>query len=165
MKKAMVGLSQVFLAAAAWACQAVDGDHIRAADLAAAMPAFAALDPSLEVGLTPLAGIVRVFHPVDLVRLARTNGVVLSGPPSEVCFERRGGTARTAVASPAPAPLAVRRGERVTVMVAVGGVVLKFESEAESSGRPGDTVIVRNPENGARFAARVEDQGKVVVNK
>jgi hypothetical protein len=143
----------------------LDGDHIRAADLAAAMPVFAALDPAIEVGLSPLPGITRVFHRLDLLRLARTNGVALSGTPADVCFERAGGYVRTAKAPAALAPLAVLRGERVAVTVLSGGVVLKFEAEAESPGRPGDTVMVLNPENGNRFAARVEDRGKVVVNK
>jgi hypothetical protein len=157
----------IFLAAAsnASACQMVDGDHIRAADLAAAMPIFGTLDPAMEMGLSPLPGVVRVFHLADLLRLARTNGVALSGTPAEVCFERKGGSVRSAKAPAALAPLAVLRGERVAVRVLSGGVVLRFEAEAESAGRPGDTVIVLNPENGNRFAARVEDQGKVVVNK
>jgi hypothetical protein len=143
----------------------VDGDHIHAADLAVAIPAFTALDPAMEVGLSPLPGIARVFHRVDLLRLAGTNGVVLSGTPSDVCFERKGASVRSDKAPVALAPLAVLRGERVAVTVLSGGVVLKFEAEAESTGRPGDTVIVVNPENGNRFAARVEDQRRVVVNK
>ncbi len=143
----------------------LNGDHIRAADLSIAIPVFAALDPAMEVGLSPLPGIARVFHRIDLLRLARANGVVLSGTPSDICFERKGISVRSDKAPTALAPLAVLRGERVAVTVISGGVVLKFEAEAESAGRPGDTVIVVNPESGNRFAARVEDQKRVVVNK
>jgi hypothetical protein len=160
-----VGASRLGAASIASACQVVDGDYIRASDLAAAIPVFAALDPAMEIGISPLPGIKRVFHPADLLGLARSNGIAVSGSLAEVCFERRGGSVRTAAAPRPLAPLAVRQGETVAVTVLSGGVVLKFESQAESSGRPGDTVIVRNPENGNRFAARVEDQGKVVVNK
>ena len=149
----------------AGACQRVDGDYIRAGDLAAALPAFSGLDPAMEIGLSPLPGVTRVFHPADLLGLARANGIALSGSPPAVCFERNGGSARSAKGPAAPVPLAVLRGEKVAVTVLAGGVVLKFVSEAESSGRPGDTVIVLNPENGSRFAARVEDQGKVIVNR
>ncbi len=152
--------------AGAFGCQPVEGDHIYAYNLAAALPVFGALDPKMEVGLSPLPGVKRVFHPVDLLRLARENGIALPGAPAEVCFERNGGvTPRTASASPGLAPLAVHRGEKVAVTVSAGGVILRFESEAESAGRPGDTVIMLNPENGNRFAARVEDLGKVVVTK
>ncbi len=155
------------------ACQTLTSDHIYASDLAKAAPVFAALDPSMELGLAPLPGITRVFHPVDLLRIARSNGMALAGSPAgspqEVCFERSGATSRTpgsaAKAAAALPPLAVKRGEKVAVTVVSGGVVLRFESEADSGGRPGDTVIVRNPDNGSRFAARVEDLGKVIVNK
>lgn len=165
MKLSILWISTIILIDGAFACQMVDGDHIYAADLAAAMPAFSKLDPRMEVGLSPLPGVKRVFHPIDLLQLARTNGIELERSPAEVCFDRTGGLPRTAKA-PAPiAPLAVRRGEKVAVTVSAGGVVLRFDSEAESSGRPGDTVIIRNPENGNRFAARVEDEGKVIVNK
>ncbi len=167
MTLAVISLSTVLALAAsgAGACQKVDGDRIYASDLAAASPAFASLNPALEIGIAPLPGIERVFHSGDLIRLAKDNGIALPALPAEVCFERNGIPARAANAPAALAPLAVKRGEKVSVIVSSGGVTLKFESEAESSGRPGDTVIVRNPENGGYFAARVEDQGKVVVNK
>lgn len=154
------------LGASAFACQVVDGDHIRGADLASAAPAFAALDPVEELGISPLPGIQRVFHPSDLLKLARSHGIELATAPPAVCFERNSKPAHTASA-PANSlpPLAVHRGDKVAVTVSSGDVLLRFESEAESSGRPGDTVIVLNPENGNRFVARVEDQGKVIVKK
>lgn len=162
----------LMLAPLTWAgsaCQAVDSDHIYASDLAAAMPAFSALDPSLEVGLSPLPGITRVFRAADLLRIAHDNGLTLSGSPAGICFERSGATLRgpaTTVKTPAaPGPLAVKRGDKVTVTVISGDVVLRLDSVAESGGRPGDTIVVRNPENGNRFAARVEDLGKVIVKK
>ena len=163
MKRAIVAC--IVLAVRAHACQLVEGDRIRAADLAAAAPAFAKLDPAIEIGLSPLPGIKRIFSPADLIRLARANGIDLAAPPSEVCFERRGGSARTATKPIAIPPVAVHRGDRVTVTVVSGDVLLKFESEAESAGRLGETVIVRNPENGNRFTARVEEEGKVSVKK
>ncbi len=161
----LVSLVLALAARGANSCRVVDSDHLYAADLAAVSPAFSVLNPAMEVGLSPLPGVTRVFHAADLLRLARGNGVALSAPPAEVCFERGGGSVRTAKPPAEPAPLAVHRGDRVQVKVSAGGVVLKFESEAESSGRPGDTVVIRNPENGNRFAARVEDQGKVTVDK
>jgi hypothetical protein len=167
-----MNLSAIFMgallalaASGAGVCKKVDGDRIYASDLAAAAPAFASLNPALEIGIAPLPGIMRILRPGDLVRLAKDNGITLPSLPGEVCFERDGSPARTATAPKGPGPLAVKRGEKVSVRVISGAVTLKFESEAESSGHPGDTVIVRNPENGGDFAARVEDQGKVVVNR
>ncbi len=163
-----LGLMLLF-ASGARACQVVASDYIYASDLAAAMPLFATLNPAIEVGFSPLPGVTRVFHSIELLRLARANGILLPVAPAEICFERNGGLVRAAngikAAPTVLPPLAVKRGEKATVTVISGGVVLKFESEAESSGREGDTVIMRNPENGNRFAARVEDQGRVVVNK
>jgi flagella basal body P-ring formation protein FlgA len=63
------------------------------------------------------------------------------------------------------APPDVLRGEKVRVRVTCGGVLLQFDADAESSAHVGETVIVRNPENGRRFVARVEDKGKVFVKK
>ena len=79
-------------------------------------------------------------------------------------------------APPAPRPVSmsrtrvvvppdVLRGEKVRVRVTCGGVLLLFDADAESSAHIGETVIVRNPENGRRFVARVEEKGKVFVKK
>ena len=62
-------------------------------------------------------------------------------------------------------PPDVQRGERVRVQVTCGGVLLQFDAEAESSAHVGENVIVKNPENGRRFVARVEEKGKVFVKK
>lgn len=160
----VTGAALALSALGAGPCQVVEGDRILGADLATAMPAFASLNPAMEIGIAPLPGITRVFHQADLLALARANGITLSRSLAPVCFERSGAPAHSK--GPVPlAPLVVKRGDRVSVTVTSGAVTLRFESEAESSGHPGDTVIVRNPENGARFAARVEDQGKVVVAK
>ena len=149
----------------AFACQTVDGDHIRGSDLAAASAVFAAIDPAVEIGFAPLPGVQRVLHPADLLKIARGNGIELATAPSAVCFERIGSSAHAPATRSTLPPVAVHRGDKVAVTVSSGSVVLKFQSEAESSGRPGDTVIVLNPENGARFVARVEDPGKVTVKK
>jgi hypothetical protein len=59
----------------------------------------------------------------------------------------------------------VERGETVRVEVRSGGVLLAFDASAETSGRTGDPVIVKNPQNGKRFQARVEGPGKVSIKK
>jgi len=83
--------------------------------------------------------------------------VLLSVP----LWAQQGPLTRTRVVVPPD----VMRGERVRVRVTCGGVLLLFDADAESSAHIGETVIVRNPENGRRFVARVEDKGKVFVKK
>ena len=114
----------------------IEGEHIRAADLAAAVPAFATLDPELEVGLSPLPGVKRVFHPADLLRLARENGSqCLRLRLKYASSERRRRLAnrpriRRSLRWPSSAATRSRSAS-------AGGVMLTFEAEAESSGRPG----------------------------
>ena len=59
----------------------------------------------------------------------------------------------------------VGRGERVSVEVTSGSARLAFEATAESSGRVGNFVLVRNPANGRLFQAKVAAKGKVIVQK
>ena len=61
-------------------------------------------------------------------------------------------------------PDEVERGDAVAVEVTSGGAQLRFEARAESSGHKGETVAVQNPVSGRRFAALVQDKGKVLVN-
>jgi flagella basal body P-ring formation protein FlgA len=60
-------------------------------------------------------------------------------------------------------PAAVRGGERVEVEVRSGPARLRFEGWAQSSGRPGEAIKVRNPANGKIFRATVADRGRVTV--
>ncbi len=61
-------------------------------------------------------------------------------------------------------PREVERGEVVAVEVRSGSALLKFDGTAESGGKTGDVVPVRNPANGARFRARVVAKGRVSVD-
>lgn len=81
------------------ACLAVNAgsDAILAGDLARANPIFAAIPPDIEVALAPAPGVVRVFSPPELSRLA-LHWRLPAGPQSEVCFVRP-------VAAPDPAQL------------------------------------------------------------
>lgn len=57
----------------------------------------------------------------------------------------------------------IERGERVTVEVSSGSALLRFEGAAESGGRAGDRIMIRNRANGKRFRARVVRKGLVAV--
>jgi flagella basal body P-ring formation protein FlgA len=62
-------------------------------------------------------------------------------------------------------PREIERGDNVTVEVSSGDARLSFDAVAESNGRAGESVLIRNPENGHHFQARVESKGKVSVKK
>ncbi|HLW77540.1 MAG TPA: flagella basal body P-ring formation protein FlgA, partial [Bryobacteraceae bacterium] len=70
------------------ACIAIDSDSVLARDVAAAIPAFAKVPADALLGYVALSGAPRVFHGVDLERLAKNRGLELSGL-ADVCFERR----------------------------------------------------------------------------
>jgi flagella basal body P-ring formation protein FlgA len=62
-------------------------------------------------------------------------------------------------------PKDVLRGDSVHVEVAVGNTRIEAEAVAESSGKAGDRILVRNPESNKRFMAKVEGKGRVSVGK
>ena len=253
-------------------------------------PLFAALDPNLEIGAAPLAGVQRVMHPEELVRSPKQTGISLDAPATAICFEsatepltaetllpilqkslaidnakieildfsrlgiprgtlefsksslmpnglwrgrvlygenhsmpvwvkaritvertwveaaeplasgkpieasqlilktgprfpfdsaliesldqvagRRPVRTLSAGTAIAPAMLTiahdVERGDLVAVEVKVGGAILDFEATAESSGRTGDSILMKNPENGRSFQAKIQDKRHVLVEK
>ncbi len=67
------------------ACMIPKGEWITGADLATAVPIFAALPPDFKVGYAPTAGLVRVFHPDELRRLAHAHGLSESGLNQNLC--------------------------------------------------------------------------------
>jgi flagella basal body P-ring formation protein FlgA len=60
--------------------------------------------------------------------------------------------------------LEIDRGEVVHVRVRAGGALLAFTSRAETGGRVGDMILLKNPASGHRFLARVESRGRVLVD-
>lgn len=84
-----VVLAAVFLAAGAPAeeCLVVEGERIRAGELARLRPLFAALDPAVELGYAPAPGLRRVLAPAELARLARRHGLIEVSAEA-VCIER-----------------------------------------------------------------------------
>jgi hypothetical protein len=145
------------------ACLPVEGEHIFGKDIAAASAPFAALDPAAEIGFSPRPGVVRVFQPAELATLARKFDIELKTRLESVCFVRPANAA--AAQKTVAAKMDVLRGERVAVEVASGAALLRFLGDAETSGHVGDSVLVRNPENGKLFQAKVEGTGKVLVQR
>jgi len=75
------------LVAAAASCLAVDGDQIRARDLAPASPAFAALAPDTELGYVPAPGVKRILHAAELARMIARHGGI-PGEVGPICIQR-----------------------------------------------------------------------------
>jgi flagella basal body P-ring formation protein FlgA len=59
----------------------------------------------------------------------------------------------------------VERGDRIAVEVKVGNAILDFDATAESSGRTGESILVKNPDNGKTFLAKIQDKAHVLVEK
>jgi len=61
------------------------------------------------------------------------------------------------------APAEVVRGERVRVEIQSGRVRVILEAQAQSSGRHGEVVMVRNPDNGKILRVTVAQRGRAVL--
>lgn len=60
-------------------------------------------------------------------------------------------------------PNDIERGETIQVEVTSGLTLIRFDAKAETGGRRGEQIYVRNPVSGKRFAALVQDKGKAIV--
>jgi hypothetical protein len=147
--------------APAFGCVPVETDHILAKHLSAANPAFAVLDADLEMGYAPRKGITRVFHIEEQVQIASRYRIALTDKLTDVCFV---GAGPSRMASK-PAGREVERGEQVAVEVSSGAARLTFIAEAASAGRTGESVVLKNPENGRLFSAKVQAKGKVAIQR
>ena len=74
------------VAAAAEACLQVDGARLRAADLAAVSPGFAAMPGERDLGPAPAGTMVRVFYRAQLAAML---GGEASELPDRVCVQRK----------------------------------------------------------------------------
>ncbi len=74
-----------------------------------------------------------------------------------------GGLIMALAAGLAAAPPAVARGERVTMSARVGVVVASVSAEALQDGKVGETIRVRNLQNGRVQQARVSRPGHVDI--
>jgi len=68
------------------ACHAVEGNRITAGDLAAVLPAFAAIAAETPFGYAPQPGSYRNIEPAELTRFAAAHGIQFHGIAT-VCFE------------------------------------------------------------------------------
>jgi flagella basal body P-ring formation protein FlgA len=82
----LLAVSSPPVASGAAGCLAIDSETVLARDVAAAVPAFAAVPGDFLLGF--ISGPPRVFKGADLERLAKNRGIDLSGLP-DVCFTRR----------------------------------------------------------------------------
>jgi flagella basal body P-ring formation protein FlgA len=61
-------------------------------------------------------------------------------------------------------PNDVDRGQVVSIEVASGSAVLRFDARAETAGRQGDRILVENPITRKRFSATVTGRGTAMVD-
>ena len=57
----------------------------------------------------------------------------------------------------------VLRGETVHVRAVAGGVIVRFDAVAQSSGQKGEIIMVHNPASGRTFQGLIEGREQVVV--
>jgi flagella basal body P-ring formation protein FlgA len=62
-------------------------------------------------------------------------------------------------------PPEVERGQTIEIEAAFPSVRFRLPVRAESSGRIGEHIVVRNPESGRKFRAKVTGPGKAVVTE
>jgi flagella basal body P-ring formation protein FlgA len=60
-------------------------------------------------------------------------------------------------------PLQIQRGDTVQVTSIFGAAQIQMEASAESSGRQGDIISLKNPHSGKVFRARIEGKDKAIV--
>jgi flagella basal body P-ring formation protein FlgA len=60
-------------------------------------------------------------------------------------------------------PMDVTKGDRVTVTVNSGLATISIDAEAETSGRRGDPIALKNIESGKMFRARIDAPGEAVL--
>jgi flagella basal body P-ring formation protein FlgA len=119
------------------------------------------------------AGNITSGRPIEAaqVRLATLEWFPFAEAPVREPGQAVGRVARRVIRAGAPilmsalgAAREIERGETVSVEVSSGATQLRFQARAESGGSAGDSIMLRNPSSGRLFPARVEKEGKVVVN-
>jgi flagella basal body P-ring formation protein FlgA len=75
-----------FAPAQAAECSNVTSEHITGRDLSVAFPALNAIPAELIIGYAPLPGTKRIFHPAEILSIARRNNISLQTAP-DICFE------------------------------------------------------------------------------
>lgn len=106
----------------------------------------------------------------DQLRIERAEVSPLEQPALALVTEAAGAKPRRTIERGQPlaaallvAPRAIEPGDRVEVKVSSGAAHLRLDALAESGGRAGDRILLRNPDNSRRFQARVEKKGQATV--
>jgi len=60
-------------------------------------------------------------------------------------------------------PTDITQGDRVRVRVVDGSATLSLDAVAQSSGKKGESILVRNPSTGKNFRAVIDEKGRVTV--
>jgi flagella basal body P-ring formation protein FlgA len=84
----LLALCTASLSPAQTDCAPVETDRLTVADLAAVLPPFRTAPPDPVISAAPAPGARRIFHPSELLSIARRYSVTLADT-SDICFEWR----------------------------------------------------------------------------
>lgn len=112
-------------------CHGIDKEFVLARDVAAFVPAFAAVPGEFNLGYIPLSGTQRILRGADLQRVAKNRGFDLDGLP-DICFERR-----TFV------PTADQIREAMRVALGVADAKIEVSSSSQHPAPVGEVVFPR----------------------
>jgi hypothetical protein len=126
-----------------------------------------ALSEQIPGGKIDIADFSRVRIPLNADRKFEITGTIANIVRGRVTYGSHSVAFWARVNGPVAIPQTnlIERGEPVSVEVRSGSARLAFDSTAESSGHPGESILVRNPQNGKLFQAKVQMKGKVLVQR
>lgn len=108
--------------------------------------------------------------PIDAANAVLTEAESHTAPGLRSLAEVQGFTVRRRVAAGTPLTrsmltkvLDIDRGQQVRVRVQSGRASVSFESKAETGGRAGDMILLRNPESGSKFRAKVDGKSHATI--
>ncbi len=150
-----------------WRGRAAYSDH-------RSMPIWAKVRVTTEQTWVEAAAPIASSQPIAMDQLKlRTGPRFPFGPAPIASMEAAAGKKTSRTIRPGEpifstmliSPHDIERGDKVAVEVTAGEAVISFEAVAETSGHAGETVLLRNPENGRYFQARIESKGKASIHK
>jgi flagella basal body P-ring formation protein FlgA len=128
-------------------CRTIQSEMLLARDVAAVIPGFTQVPADFRLGYLPGTGAPRILHGADLQRIAKNQGVDLSGMP-DVCFAMR---------IFIPQPEEIRSAIRVTLADVPGIAEARIEV-VSSSQHPAPLGKLIFPRNGLQLPSGTQSE-------
>ncbi|HLH38157.1 MAG TPA: flagellar basal body P-ring formation chaperone FlgA [Bryobacteraceae bacterium] len=138
------------------------------------MPIWARVRITTEQTWIEAAAPLAPGKPIDVSQLRQVSGprFPFGAAPISSINDAAGRTVLRAVKPGEPifanmliAARQIERGDTVRVDVSSGAAHLSFEAISQTAGRAGELILLKNPENGRYFQARVEGKDKASITK